>query len=69
VGKNRSSDKKYRATQQLIASNFSVGTKDAHLGQPSKAELRAMIPPYDETKVRRFTSGVASKRASKQPGT
>jgi hypothetical protein len=56
MGKNRSSDKSRRAMQQHINAGYDIVTKGAYLKQPSKAELRASVPPYDESMVKRIES-------------
>lgn len=43
---------------------MAVVTKGAYLAQPSKAELRAMIPPYDEAMVTRIAPNVKGKKAA-----
>jgi hypothetical protein len=53
MGKNRSTDKAHRATQQRINAGMAIVAKSSNLAQPSKAELRAMIPAYDESRVTR----------------
>jgi hypothetical protein len=63
MGKNRSTDKAHRAMQQQIQAGMTVVTKGAYLAQPTKAELRAMTPPYDESMVRRIPSNVKGKKS------
>lgn len=43
-----------RAAQQRNDSNFGEGFKAGELGQPSKAELRASIPPYDPSMIKKI---------------
>jgi hypothetical protein len=62
MGKNRSTEKARRAIQQQIQAGMSVVTKGAFLTQPTKAELRAMIPPYDESKVTRIAPDVKGQK-------
>ena len=57
MGKQRSGGNKQRAMQQQIASGMDRVTKDWAGGQPTKADLRAMIPTYDETLVRKIETG------------
>jgi hypothetical protein len=64
MGKNRSTDKAHRAMQQQIQAGMAVVTKGAYLAQPTKAALRAMIPPYDESMVKR----IATKKKGKKAG-
>jgi hypothetical protein len=52
MGKNRASDKKHRAMQQHIQAGYDIVTKAGLVKQPSKAELRASVPPYDESIVK-----------------
>jgi hypothetical protein len=47
--------------QQRIAGGMAVVTQGAVLSQPSKAELRAMVPEYDESLVKRIPPGVKGK--------
>jgi hypothetical protein len=62
VGKGRSTDKSYRAMQQKIQAGMDVVTEGTHLAQPSKAQLRASVPPYDESMVRRIPTGSKRKK-------
>lgn len=64
MGKGRGSDKQYRATQQKIAAGMAIVTSGSVLAQPSKADFRAMIPPYDESKVKKIAS-VKGKKSKK----
>ena len=50
--------------QQQIQAGMAVVTKGAYLAQPTKAALRAMIPPYDESMVKR----IATKKKGKKAG-
>jgi hypothetical protein len=54
MGKNRGSDKKHRAMQQHIQAGYDIVTKLGSVKQPSKAELRASMPLYDESMVKRI---------------
>jgi hypothetical protein len=62
MGKNRSTDKAHRAMQQKIQAGMAVVTQGSVLAQPSKAELRAMVPPYDESMVKRIPPNVKGKK-------
>ena len=66
MGKNRSTEKARRAMQQQIQSGMAGVTKPGLLAQPSKAELRAMIPPYDESKITRIATNVKGKKPVKR---
>lgn len=48
------SEKRRRAVQQKIQGGMDLISKAVHNGEPSKAQLRASIPAYDETMVRRI---------------
>ena len=69
MGKGRSGDKQYRAMQQKIQTGMDIVTKGSNLAQPSKAELRASVPAYDESMVRRIPPKVKGKKsaATKKP--
>ena len=67
MGKGRSSDKKYRAVQQRIQTGMDIVTKGSNLEQPSKAALRAGIPAYDESMVRRIEPKVKGKKPFGKP--
>ena len=54
--------KKARATQQKIRASYDVATKGFLLQQPKKAELRASVPPYDESMVRRIEAKPKGKK-------
>lgn len=58
MGKSRSTDKAYRAVQQKIQAGMNIVTQGGNLSQPSKAEIRASIPPYDESMVKRVAPNV-----------
>jgi hypothetical protein len=51
--------------QQRIAGGMAIVTQGAVLSQPSKAELRAMVPEYDESLVKRIPPGVKGKAKPK----
>jgi hypothetical protein len=40
--------------QQHIQAGYDIVTKAGSVKQPSKAELRASVPPYDESIVKRI---------------
>ena len=68
MGKNRSTSKAHRATQQKIQAGMSLVTQAGRLAQPSKADIRASIPPYDESMVKRIKPNVKGmKRIRKSP--
>jgi len=62
MAKGRSTVAQQRANQQRIAHGYSVVTSSAVIDQPSKAELRASIPAYDESLVKKIPSKPAPKR-------
>ena len=62
MGKNRSSSKMQRAMQQHIKAGYDMVAKDVYQRQPSKAELRASVPPYDEAMVRRIEATPKGKK-------
>lgn len=62
----RSSENKRRAMQQKIQGGMDLVSKHVHQGVHSKAELRAMIPPYDETMVKRIEPNVKGKKAGRK---
>ncbi len=64
MGINRSTDKARRVAQQQIQAGTAVVIRGAYLTQPTKAELRAMIPPYDESMVTRVATNAKGKRPS-----
>lgn len=64
MAKGRSTSAQQRANQQRIESGYNVVTSSPVTGQPSKAELRASIPAYDETMVRKIEAK-PTKRAKK----
>jgi DNA repair photolyase len=41
-------------------------TQSSHLAQPSKAEVRAAIPPYDESMVKRIEPNVKGKMGKRK---
>jgi hypothetical protein len=63
MGRNRSSDKAHRAVQQKIQAGMDIVTS-SYLVQPTKAELRAMIPHYDESMVTRIAPKIKGKKAA-----
>jgi hypothetical protein len=64
-GRNKGSKKMSRVVQQKIGANMDVITKAVLRGETSKAEIRAMIPAYDESMVQRIPAGKRGKVASK----
>jgi hypothetical protein len=61
-----SSDKKQRAMQQKIRGGMNLVSQQIHRKEPSKAELREMIPAYDESMVKRIEANAKSKRPRKR---
>jgi hypothetical protein len=59
----RPADRAHRAVQQRKQAAMDNMTKGANLIQPTKAELRAMIPPYPESMVKRVEPKVKSKKS------
>jgi hypothetical protein len=57
-------EKRRRAVQQKIQGGMNLISKAVHNGEPSKAELRASIPAYDESLVKRIEA-TGKGRASK----
>jgi hypothetical protein len=62
MGKSRSSDKSRRAMQQHIKTGYDLVAKGVYAREPSKAELRASVPPYDESMVRRIEAKPPKKK-------
>ena len=60
---NRTADRAHRAVQQRKQAAMDNMTKGANLAQPTKAELRAMIPPYPELMVKRIEHKAKSKKS------
>ena len=54
MGKGRSPNDSFKASQQRIEAGYSIVTSGAVINQPSKAVLRAEIPAYDEAMVKRI---------------
>jgi len=54
MAKGRSTSAMQRANQQRIEAGYNVVTSSAVIDQPSKAELRASIPAYDESMVKKI---------------
>jgi len=61
MAKGRSSGSHQRANEQRIAAGYNVATSSAVIGQPSKADLRASIPAYDESMVKKVVSKPSKK--------
>lgn len=62
MAKGRSTTAQQRANQQRIAAGYNVVTSSAVLDQPSKAELRASIPSYDESMVKKIPDKAPRKK-------
>ncbi len=54
MAKGRSTVAQQRATQQRIAAGYNIVTSSSHIEQPSKADLRASIPAYDESMIKKI---------------
>lgn len=54
MAKGRSTVAQQRANQQRIAAGYNVVTSSSVIDEPSKAELRASIPAYDESMVKKI---------------
>lgn len=61
MAKGRSTVAQQRATQQRIAAGYNIVTSSASIEQPSKAKLRASIPVYDESMVKKIPPKVSKK--------
>lgn len=66
MSKGRSSSTAYKATQQRIAAGMDIVTRVDGTPMPTKAELRASIPAYDESLVKRIEAPPKGKRATKR---
>lgn len=66
MGKGRSSSTAYKATQQRISAGMDIVTRVDGTPVPTKAELRASIPAYDESMVKRIETPVKGKRTPKR---
>jgi hypothetical protein len=66
MGKSRSTDKAQRATQQKIQAGMAIVTQGTLLAQPTKAELRASVPAYDESMVKRIPPNVKGRNLPKR---
>jgi hypothetical protein len=64
MGINRSSGKARRVVQQQVQASMAEVIRGAYLTRPTKAELRAMIPAYDESMVTRVGTNARGKRPS-----
>lgn len=54
MAKGRSGNNSQRAMQQKIDAGYGLVTSGSVIGQPSKEELRAAIPAYDESMVKKI---------------
>ena len=61
MAKGRSSSVQQRANQQRIEAGYNVVTSTSVTNQPSKAEMRASIPVYDESMVKKISAKPAKK--------
>lgn len=57
MGKGRSGSNAYKAVQQKIAAGMDIVTRVDGKAAPTKAELRASIPAYDPTMIKRVETG------------
>lgn len=61
MAKGRSTVAQQRATQQRIAAGYNIVTSSSSIEQPSKAELRASIPAYDESMIKKIPPKTSKK--------
>ena len=61
MAKGRSGSAQQRANQQRIEAGYNVVTSTSVTNQPSKAELRASIPAYDEAIVKKIAAKPAKR--------
>lgn len=61
MAKGRSTVAQQRATQQRIAAGYNIVTSSTHIEQPSKADLRASIPAYDPSMIKKIPEKVQRK--------
>lgn len=57
MGKQRSSGNKQKAVQQRIAGGMDIVTRVGGAPAPTKAELRAAIPAYDPSIIKKIETG------------
>ena len=57
MGKARAGSNAYKAVQQKIAGGMDIVTRIDGTPAPSKAELRASIPDYDPSMIKRVETG------------
>lgn len=57
-------DRSQKAMQQRIAAGMDLVTRIGGEPVPTKAELRASIPAYDESKVQKIPPNAKSKKPS-----
>ena len=62
MGKVRASSNGQRAMQQQIASGMDRVLKSA--GEPTKAEMRAAIPAYDPSMIKKIPAGKSGTKPS-----
>lgn len=65
-GRNKGSKKTGRAVQQKIDAGMDLIFKYVYRREPSKAEIRAAMPTYDESMVRRIPPHVKGQRRPKE---
>lgn len=61
MAKGRSTVAQQRANQQRIAAGYNIVTSSSVIDEPSKAELRASIPPYDESMIKKIPEKPSKK--------
>ncbi len=54
MAKGRSTSAQQRANQQRIEAGYNIVTSSSNIDQPSKASLRASIPAYDESMIKKI---------------
>lgn len=64
MASNRSLSPSQRATRDRIDSAYAQISQAGNLAAPSKAELRASIPAYDESMVKRVVVPPKGKKKS-----
>ncbi len=57
MGKGRSSGIKHKAVQQGISAGMDIVTRVGGPPPPTKAELRASIPTYDSSLIKKIETG------------
>lgn len=60
---SRAADKQHRAVLERRAAGADTSFRTGGVVEPSKAELRASIPAYDESMVKRIVTPEKGKRS------